>query len=499
MPPTFLRGGVCLLLGEYYVLQYTGTVLLVQSSSSFTLSWTPHTIMASSLAPPSPPGPPASCFSPCRHRDCLYFLDHLLCSDLASFSECNCSTCCHDSFPPPAPMWPSPTTSEENFERQYAVYAAFGVIFGCVLACCACAAWALSDKDRCQHPLLGGRVWTQRLLPLRIERPSAIAGKEVMMSVRHTIGGVSPMAEYEQVKLLGRGASGSAYLMRRPGDGDLVVCKVVSLPTLRTITESERPDYRSGARSVAPSGAVELLGSVRRAGERAKSVVVHGLGSLLLPEKSARLSSKSFSKSVRFGRHRSTVGSGRIGSKSAAYPVAEDVPSEVEILRALDHAHIVKYLHSDQEVDGMVRIWMEYAPGGSLERAIRKHAKFNLGFTTLRVCTWIIQLADALAHMHAKRVLHRDLKSANVFLTYSGDVKLGDFGVARSFSTQTQFATSQVGTPYYMAPEVINNEPYGAESDVWSLGVILYEIITLTRPFDADNLGALVINITNGR
>lgn len=319
------------------------------------------------------------------------------------------------------------------------------------------------------------------------------------MSVRHTIGGVSPMAEYEQVKLLGRGASGSAYLMRRPGDGDLVVCKVVSLPTLRTITESERPDYRSGARSVAPSGAVELLGSVRRAGERAKSVVVHGLGSLLLPEKSARLSSKSFSKSVRFGRHRSTVGSGRIGSKSAAYPVAEDVPSEVEILRALDHAHIVKYLHSDQEVDGMVRIWMEYAPGGSLERAIRKHAKFNLGFTTLRVCTWIIQLADALAHMHAKRVLHRDLKSANVFLTYSGDVKLGDFGVARSFSTQTQFATSQVGTPYYMAPEVINNEPYGAESDVWSLGVILYEIITLTRPFDADNLGALVINITNGR
>ena len=116
------------------------------------------------------------------------------------------------------------------------------------------------------------------------------------------------------------------------------------------------------------------------------------------------------------------------------------------ILKSLEHPHIVRFLHCDvEDIDGgQVKIWMEYAPGGSLERAVRKHAKYHLGFTTLRVATWTIQLGDALGHMHTRRVLHRDLKSANVFLTQTGDVKLGDFGVARSFSTQTHFAVTQV-------------------------------------------------------
>ena len=107
---------------------------------------------------------------------------------------------------------------------------------------------------------------------------------------------------------------------------------------------------------------------------------------------------------------------------------------QVAILAALDHPHIVRYLHSvvdrseaseGRSERGELRIWMEYAPGGSLEQAIQTQAKLRLGFSTGRVCTWAIQLADALDHVHSRRVLHRDLKTANVFLTHAGDVKLG--------------------------------------------------------------------------
>jgi NIMA (never in mitosis gene a)-related kinase len=81
-----------------------------------------------------------------------------------------------------------------------------------------------------------------------------------------------------------------------------------------------------------------------------------------------------------------------------------------------------------------------------------------------------------MKHVHRQNILHRDLKSGNVFLTSTGVVKLGDFGIARVLESSLEQANTQIGTPYYLSPEICENKPYGRESDVWSMGVILYGI-----------------------
>lgn len=77
------------------------------------------------------------------------------------------------------------------------------------------------------------------------------------------------------------------------------------------------------------------------------------------------------------------------------------------------------------------------------------------------------------ADLHAMRVLHRDIKSANVFMKSTGEVMIGDLGVARVLGTQSQFAKTMVGTPYYLAPELCMDQPYDAKSDMWALGCVL--------------------------
>ena len=84
--------------------------------------------------------------------------------------------------------------------------------------------------------------------------------------------------------------------------------------------------------------------------------------------------------------------------------------------------------------------------------------------------------------------MHRDLKGQNIFLTSNNIVKLGDFGIARVLNKTYEKAKTIVGTPYYLSPEIIENKPYSFKSDIWSLGVILYELCALRPPFNADNM-----------
>lgn len=169
--------------------------------------------------------------------------------------------------------------------------------------------------------------------------------------------------------------------------------------------------------------------------------------------------------------------------------------NEIRILSSLCHEHIVRYLHSERQ-GAELCIYMEYCEGGTLAQAIRKRA--GRPFDTAQVLRWLKQLASALSYVHDDCVLHRDLKTANVFLSAGGDIKLGDFGLSRALSTYTHFASTIVGTPYYMAPEVIASESYAHPADCWALGVILFEMLTLRRPFDGEHLGSIVSRISRG-
>ncbi|KAL1512359.1 hypothetical protein AB1Y20_005618 [Prymnesium parvum] len=174
-----------------------------------------------------------------------------------------------------------------------------------------------------------------------------------------------------------------------------------------------------------------------------------------------------------------------------------ETENEAALLRRLAHAHVVRYLHSFTEAETL-HLVMEYCGGGSLADAIGAQIERRAPFAAAAVRRWAAQLAGALAHVHSCRVIHRDVKPANVFLcdaAHGADLKLGDFGISRLLSSQTDFASTAVGTPYYLAPELIGGSGYDGRADVWSLGCILFELLALRRPFSGENMGQLAMAI----
>lgn len=122
-------------------------------------------------------------------------------------------------------------------------------------------------------------------------------------------------------------------------------------------------------------------------------------------------------------------------------------------------------------------------PVGDLAFHIKKKQQKNEKFTEEEVFQWFIQICMALQYVHSRKVIHRDIKTQNVFLTGSSTIKVGDFGISKVLESTTQVAMTVVGTPYYMAPESCQSEPYTSKSDVWALGVILFELCALKQPF----------------
>lgn len=116
-----------------------------------------------------------------------------------------------------------------------------------------------------------------------------------------------------------------------------------------------------------------------------------------------------------------------------------------------------------------------------------------------RILDWFTQICLGLKHVHDRKILHRDLKSQNIFLTKSGIVKLGDFGIAKILNSTRENARTMIGTPYYLSPEIVDNKPYSFKSDIWSLGVILYELCTSRPPFDAGSIPQLALKIVKGQ
>lgn len=168
--------------------------------------------------------------------------------------------------------------------------------------------------------------------------------------------------------------------------------------------------------------------------------------------------------------------------------------NEAEVLHQMTHSNITMYIESFVE-SSKLYIVMEHADGGDLGAAIQSRKSSNKRWPENEVMRIFVQICLALKHVHDANILHRDLKAQNIFLTSKGIVKLGDFGIAKVLDASEDQARTQIGTPYYLSPEICENKPYGRKSDVWSLGVVLYEIVSLEMPFQAQSLPALVHRI----
>ena len=142
-------------------------------------------------------------------------------------------------------------------------------------------------------------------------------------------------------------------------------------------------------------------------------------------------------------------------------------------------------------------IVMEYAPFGDLSRALRKRQAQRKLLPEDLIWSYFIQIARGLQALHAQKILHRDVKTANV-LRMSGEiVKLGDLGVAKLM--KNNMTNTQIGTPHYMPPEVWRSRPYTFNSDVWALGCVLFEMCSFTVPFEARSMEELRYKVMRGK
>jgi NIMA (never in mitosis gene a)-related kinase len=176
----------------------------------------------------------------------------------------------------------------------------------------------------------------------------------------------------------------------------------------------------------------------------------------------------------------------------------ENSLNEVRILASVKSNFVVSYKEAFfDEKDNTLCIIMEFADRGDLYQKIVQHKKSAILFEESDIWRIFIQLVKGLKSLHDLKILHRDMKSANVFLFSNGSAKLGDLNVSKV--AKRGLGYTQTGTPYYASPEVWKDKPYDNKSDVWSLGCVLYEMITLRPPFRAQNMEGLYNKVCKGQ
>eukprot|EP01038_Epipyxis_sp_PR26KG_P009493 gene9493-12789_t len=175
-----------------------------------------------------------------------------------------------------------------------------------------------------------------------------------------------------------------------------------------------------------------------------------------------------------------------------------DALNEIRFLASIRHRNIVGFLQAFLENnDSELCIIMEFCGCGDLAQKVERYKRKRAHIDEQIIWKYLIQCLKALHHLHDKGICHRDIKVANTFLGEDGSIKIGDMNVSKRLK-QGQLQT-QIGTPYYMSPEIWNNRPYDSSCDIWSLGCMIYELCTLRPPFTGDSFPALKRAITVGR
>ena len=183
---------------------------------------------------------------------------------------------------------------------------------------------------------------------------------------------------------------------------------------------------------------------------------------------------------------------GKLSSKEK-----ENALNEVRILASIEHETIIGYKEAFfEDATSCLCLVMDFADDSDLYQKILKQQKANQLFSEREVWAIFVQMVRALAILHSRKILHRDLKSANVFLSKDTFAKLGDLNVSKVAKKGLLY--TQTGTPYYASPEVWKDQPYDHKSDIWSMGCVLYEICTLKPPFRANDMNGLYKKVLKG-
>ncbi|KRX10863.1 Protein kinase-like domain [Pseudocohnilembus persalinus] len=169
---------------------------------------------------------------------------------------------------------------------------------------------------------------------------------------------------------------------------------------------------------------------------------------------------------------------------------------EAQILRKIKHSSIIKYYTSFMENDCLYII-MEYADNGDLQQLIKEKRSKKQHFSEQEVWDMAWHLLQAVEYLHQNSIMHRDIKTLNIFLTKDKKIKLGDLGVSKIVQTQMAMQATVVGTPLYLAPELVKQQPYDFKVDLWAIGCVLYHVCALEPPFQGENLITLGFNIVH--
>ena len=168
--------------------------------------------------------------------------------------------------------------------------------------------------------------------------------------------------------------------------------------------------------------------------------------------------------------------------------------NEVRILASVQHPNVISYKEAfwDDNTNSL-NIVMEYADDGDLYTKIKKMKEQKIIFDEKIIWDYSIQIIQGLKALHDKNIMHRDLKSENIFITKNNRCKIGDMNVSKVL--KEKLLNTQTGTPYYASPEVWMNKPYSYKSDLWSIGCVIYEMCELKTPFPGKDMEDLFVNI----
>jgi NIMA (never in mitosis gene a)-related kinase len=175
----------------------------------------------------------------------------------------------------------------------------------------------------------------------------------------------------------------------------------------------------------------------------------------------------------------------------------ENALNEIRILASIQHSNIIGYKEAFfEEESNTLNIVLELADDGDIEKKIKICKKLNKKMPEKEIWNAIIQMLRGLKALHGSKIMHRDIKCANVFSTKSGQYKLGDLNVSKVI--KDELARTQTGTPYYASPELWSGKSYDYKSDIWSVGCVAYEMAKLSPPFHGNDIKDLSNNVKKG-